>query len=44
MDYLFTRESKFPGENFEPGTELKELFEENFQVLVVGAGGLGCEM
>ena len=44
MDYLFTRESKFPGENFEPGTELKELFEENFQVLVVGAGGLGCEI
>lgn len=44
MDYLFTRESKFPGENFEPGKELKELFEENFQVLVVGAGGLGCEI
>ena len=44
MDYLLTRESKFPGENFEPGAELKELFEENAQILVVGAGGLGCEV
>ena len=24
MDNLLTRPSKFPGENFEPGTELKE--------------------
>jgi ubiquitin-activating enzyme E1 C len=44
MNNLLLRESKFPGENFEPGPELKELFEENAQVLVVGAGGLGCEI
>jgi len=44
MYNLLTRPSKFPGENFEPGIELKELFEENAQILVVGAGGLGCEI
>ncbi len=44
MDYLLTRPSKFPGNNFEPGQELKNIFEENAQILVVGAGGLGCEI
>jgi len=44
MDYLLTRPSKFPGNNFEPGQELKKFFEENSQILVVGAGGLGCEI
>ena len=26
MDYLLTRESKYPGENFNPGDELKENY------------------
>ena len=43
MDYLLTRESKYPGENFSPGEELKENYPL-LQVLVVGAGGLGCEI
>ena len=43
MDYLLTRESKYPGDNFNPGEELKENFP-SLQVLVVGAGGLGCEI
>jgi ubiquitin-activating enzyme E1 C len=43
MDYLFTRESKYPGENFEPGDKLKEDYPP-LQILVVGAGGLGCEI
>ena len=43
MDYLLTRESKFPGDNFNPGEELKENFP-SLQILVVGAGGLGCEI
>ena len=43
MDYLLTRESKYPGENFNPGDELKENFP-SLQILVVGAGGLGCEI
>ena len=44
MDYLLTRESKFPGQNFNPGEELKNSYSDTFQVLVVGAGGLGCEI
>lgn len=43
MDYLLTRESKYPGDNFNPGEDLKRDFPE-LQVLVVGAGGLGCEI
>ena len=43
MDYLLTRESKYPGENFNPGEELKENYPA-LQILVVGAGGLGCEI
>ena len=43
MDYLLTRESKYPGENFSPGDELKENYP-SLQILVVGAGGLGCEI
>ena len=43
MDFLLTRESKYPGENFAPGAELKENYPL-LQILVVGAGGLGCEI
>jgi ubiquitin-activating enzyme E1 C len=43
MDYLLTRESKYPGENFSPGEELKKNYP-SLQILVVGAGGLGCEI
>ena len=43
MDYLLTRESKYPGDNFAPGEELKENYP-SLQILVVGAGGLGCEI
>jgi hypothetical protein len=39
MEYLLTRESKYPGNNFNPGEELKSNFPL-LQVLVVGAGGL----
>ena len=43
MDYLLTRESKYAGENFAPGEELKQNYPD-LQILVVGAGGLGCEI
>ena len=43
MDNLLTRESKYPGHNFNPGLELKQDYPY-LQVLVVGAGGLGCEI
>ena len=44
MECLLTRETKFPGDMFEPGAELLEMFKDNCQILVVGAGGLGCEI
>ncbi|MCQ2821306.1 MAG: ThiF family adenylyltransferase [archaeon] len=44
MDFLLSRESKIPVEGFIPSEENKANFEEVFQVLVVGAGGLGCEI
>ena len=43
MDYLLTRESKYADKNFQPGDELKENYP-SLQILVVGAGGLGCEI
>ena len=43
MDFLLTRESKYADKNFNPGEELKENYQ-NLQILVVGAGGLGCEI
>ena len=43
MDFLLTRESKYADKNFNPGQELKENYTD-LQILVVGAGGLGCEI
>ena len=43
MEYLLTRESKYADPNFNPGEELLKNYPE-LQVLVVGAGGLGCEI
>ena len=43
MDYLLSRESKYLGEIFDLGENLKEAYPI-LQVLVVGADGLGCEI
>ena len=43
MDYLLFRESKYFGDNFNPGKDLKEAFPIH-QILIVCAGGLGCEI
>ena len=43
MDFLLTRESKYADKNFNPGQDLKENYTD-LQILVVGAGGLGCEI
>eukprot|EP00952_Eustigmatos_sp_NYUAD-ZCMA_P012587 50529-Eustigmatos_ZCMA.PRE.1 len=50
MDRLLCRKSPFANETgtlslgeFEPGPDLREMLEEA-RILVVGAGGLGCEM
>lgn len=44
LDYLFTRESKFAPADFAPDEGLKTLLFEYAKVLVIGAGGLGCEI
>jgi ubiquitin-activating enzyme E1 C len=44
MDNLLLRTSKKAEPDFIPGEDLKQLMSENAQVLVVGAGGLGCEI
>ena len=45
LDKILTRPSKFaPADLFEPSPDLKELLTDLAQVLVIGAGGLGCEI
>lgn len=44
LDYLFTRESKFAPEEFVPDEGLKSMLFDMAKVLVIGAGGLGCEI
>ncbi|XP_004289506.1 PREDICTED: NEDD8-activating enzyme E1 catalytic subunit-like [Fragaria vesca subsp. vesca] len=44
LDKLLLRPGYLVGPNFEPGVELREDLKEYVRVLVVGAGGLGCEL
>lgn len=44
LDCLLLRPGNLVGENFEPGEELRSDLQEYVKVLVVGAGGLGCEL
>ena len=44
VDMLYRRKSYFAPEDFEPDTETFEMIKENIWVLVIGAGGLGCEL
>ena len=39
---MLTRESAFC--NFEPGDDLLPMLHDDAKVLVIGAGGLGCEI
>ena len=42
---ILTRNTKFPGVGgFEPGEDLLPMLLDDVKVLVVGAGGLGCEI
>jgi len=44
LDKLLTRPGNLVSPNFEPRKELREDLQEYVKVLVVGAGGLGCEL
>ncbi|KAF3457189.1 hypothetical protein FNV43_RR01846 [Rhamnella rubrinervis] len=44
LDKLLLRPGNLVGSNFEPGPGLREDLKEYAKVLVVGAGGLGCEL
>mmetsp|Transcript_25356 Transcript_25356/g.83349 ORF Transcript_25356/g.83349 Transcript_25356/m.83349 type:complete len:436 (-) Transcript_25356:758-2065(-) len=44
LDRLLLRSGNLVGPGFEPGPETKELLHDHIRVLVVGAGGLGCEL
>ena len=44
MDRLLLREGALVGPGFEPGEEVKQMLQNDLRVLVIGAGGLGCEL
>ncbi|KAK4372458.1 hypothetical protein RND71_007842 [Anisodus tanguticus] len=44
LDKLLLRPGNLVGSTFEPGTQLREDIKEIVRVLVIGAGGLGCEL
>ena len=44
IDILYRRKSQFASEEFEASDELMEAIGEAAKVLVIGAGGLGCEL
>ena len=44
LDYLLLRGGPLAGPGFEPGEDTKSLLMDVMHVLVIGAGGLGCEL
>ncbi|KAH6556777.1 hypothetical protein KP509_1Z156100 [Ceratopteris richardii] len=44
IDYLLLREGAMVGPGFEPCPELREALHNDLRILVIGAGGLGCEL
>jgi len=44
LDRLLTRSGNITGPGFEPSEEIREFLATDCRVLIVGAGGLGCEL
>lgn len=44
LDRIFSRQGAMTGANFIPNDHTREMIAENIRILVVGAGGLGCEL
>lgn len=44
LDTLLLRQGMVVGPGFEPGEEVKHVLHNMLHVLVIGAGGLGCEL
>ncbi|TPX30426.1 hypothetical protein SeMB42_g07920 [Synchytrium endobioticum] len=44
IDYLLNRVGPYATSEFIPGDELKDVMRNYVKILVIGAGGLGCEL
>jgi ubiquitin-activating enzyme E1 C len=44
LDKLLLRAGNLVGPGFEHGEEVKQMLQNDIRVLVIGAGGLGCEL
>ena len=44
LDHLLLRPGNLVGPGFEPGEDVKDILHNYLHVLVIGAGGLGCEL
>lgn len=44
LDALLRRNGRFVGPGFVPGDDAVSILRDYIRVLVVGAGGLGCEL
>ena len=44
LDKLLLRSGNLVGPGFEPGEDVKQMLQNDIRVLVIGAGGLGCEL
>ena len=44
LDGLLLRDGNLTGPGFEPGEDVKSVLHDMVHVLVIGAGGLGCEL
>jgi len=44
LDYVLKRSGPFAGEDFQAGEDTKQFLQETCKVLIIGAGGLGCDL